>query len=61
VLLKFTDVSEVLAASIVMAMMTEAARISETSVNFTVLHGTTAQVLERSWTLHFMHGFSRLN
>jgi hypothetical protein len=31
---KFTDISEVLAASIIRAMMMEAASISETSVNF---------------------------
>jgi hypothetical protein len=40
---KITDVSEVIAAFVIRAMITEAASTSETSVNSTILHGTTTQ------------------
>jgi uncharacterized lipoprotein YmbA len=39
---KFTDISEMLTASIIRVMM-KAASTSEMSVNFTRLHGTTFQ------------------
>jgi hypothetical protein len=42
-LVKFTDVSEILSASVVIVLMMEAASTSETSVNFTRLHGATIQ------------------
>jgi hypothetical protein len=40
---KFTNVSEVLAASIIIALIMEEASTSETSVDLTRLHGATTQ------------------